>query len=134
MTNIPYGDPGMASSANEEFVSQELLSGDFPLSTTPEVVASAVIASADLPAFTVVGRNGSGELVKAVYGSIAPVGITTAKVLEGATDAHVAIYRSGMFNPAALNWDSSYNTAAKKRLAFEASQPTIFIRDVLYQG
>ncbi len=129
-TQIPYSNAGMADFATEDFGSVELFSGDAPIVTTAEIVAAATIASADLPAFSVVGRNSSGELVMANASTIKPIGITCSPVLEGATARNVAVYRGGDFNPDALNWDASFNTDALKRLAFEASAPGIFIRKI----
>lgn len=129
-----YADAGVASLATQSFTETPLFSGEAPVVTTSEVVAAATIASADLPAFSVVGRNASGELVMAVYddatpaNAIAPIGITTATVKTGSTAKNVEVFRGGMFNPAALNWDASFDTALKKRLAFEASAPGIFIQ------
>lgn len=128
MTVINQNDPHMASSQTENFETIALFTGDTPVTTTPETFAPADSDDEDVAANTVVGRNGSGQLVPAVYGSIAPIGITTASVKADATDRRVAVYRSGMFNPAALVWDASYDTDEKKRTAFEASQPTIFVR------
>ncbi len=129
-----YADAGVASLATQSFTEVPLFSGEAPIVTTSEVVAAATIASADLPAFSVVGRNSSGELVAAVYdtatpaNAIAPIGITTATVKQGATAKNVEVFRGGMFNPAALVWPASFDTALKKRLAFEASAPGIFIQ------
>lgn len=133
-TTIPQNDPHMAATSTEDFKEIVLITGDTPITTTDEVVADAVIVSADLPANSVVGRDVDGKLVLAVTGSvdpaddIAPIGITTATVKTGATTKSVAVYRSGCFNPAALNFDASYNTDAKKRLAFEGTGSDILIR------
>lgn len=133
-----YADAGLAGIQTQTFTETPLFSGEAPIVTISEVVAAATIASADLPAFSVVGRNSSGELVLATWASdtsgIAPVGITTAKVLKGATARNVEIFKGGMFNPAALNWHSSFDTAAKKRLAFEGSAPGIFIQAIPTYG
>ena len=61
------------------------------------------------------------------------IGIVVAAVDNhgGAAGAkNVEVYRAGMFNPNVLGWDASFNTDAKKRLAFEgAPTPTnIFVR------
>lgn len=126
-TTINQEDAGMAMSATEDFKTVPLFTGDKAVTTTPETVADAVIADDDLPALSVVGRDANGKLVMAVMGSvdpdddIPPIGITTATVKEDATTKTVAVYRSGCFNPDALNWGASYDTDAKKRLAFEAS-------------
>jgi len=120
-TTIPYGDPGVASFATHSFDANELFTGDKPITTTEEVVAAATIDSADLPAFSVVGRDANGELVMAKTSATAvkPIGITVNTVKQDATDRRVAVYRTGCFNPAMLNFHADYNTDAKKRLAFE---------------
>ena len=133
-TLIKQNDPHMASSSTEDFKEVPLLTGDTPLvSTTAEIVADAVIASADLPANSVVGRDSTGKLVKATYDAdpevaIKPVGITTATGKTGSTAKNVPMYRTGCFNPEALIWDASFNTAEKKRLAFEGTGADIIIR------
>ena len=134
MTQIPFGDEHLASSQSEEFTAIELLSGDAPRVTTPEIVAAATIAAADLPAFSVVGRDVAGKLVLAEFGSIPAIGITTQPIKMGVADDNVSIFRSGMFSLGALNYDASYDTDEKKRLAFEEAQPTIFIRKIAYQN
>jgi len=133
MTQIPFNDVGMAGSATEDYTVQTLITGNHPTITTSEVVAAALIASSDFPAYSVVGRDASGELVMATWdadpsNAVAAIGITVNTVKQGATDAHVNVYRDGGFNPDALNWDVSFDTDEKKRLAFEAVQPTIIIR------
>lgn len=61
------------------------------------------------------------------------IGIVVAAVDNdgGAAGAkNVEVFRAGMFNPNVLGWDASFDTDAKKRLAFEgAPTPTnIFVR------
>jgi hypothetical protein len=137
-TNIPYDDAGMAAIQTEDFGRVPLWAGEAPIVTTPEVVADATVASADLPAFSVVGRDANGKLVMAKYATdetaIAPIGVTCSPVLTGATAKNVAVYRGGFFNMAALNWDASFDTDAKKRLAFEASAPGIFVGTIPTYG
>lgn len=129
-------EPVLAGSSTEAFTTVTVFTGDSPVVTTPEVVADAVIASVDLPALSVVGRDSSGKLVLADISNateanrIHPIGITTAAVKTGSTVKSVAVYRGGTFNPAALNFHSSYDTAEKKRLAFEKLAPMIFIKPV----
>lgn len=137
MALINRADAGMAMSETDTFSDVAFQTGDFPQATTPEIVAATVVATEDLPPYSVVGRNADGELVLAVYSedeedAIAPIGITTTTVKTGNTTNNVAIYRSGMFNPDALNWDDSYDDDTKKRLAFENSQHTIFLRKPKY--
>ncbi|TIN32917.1 MAG: hypothetical protein E5Y25_30290 [Mesorhizobium sp.] len=56
---------------------------------------------------------------------MAPLGITTAPVVDTDVAQRVAIYRAGNFNPDALNWDASFNTDDKREAAFRgAPAPT----------
>lgn len=130
-TGIPNGDPGIAAFQRESFGGIEVLSGDVALTTTTESVPEET----DLPIYSVVGRDGNGDLIMAEEGVTAPVGILTARVLTttGVTTT-VDVYRTGMFNPDALNWDASYDTDAKKKEAFEGSvSPGIFIQKNKHQ-
>lgn len=130
MVTKSYGDVGMAGISKDTFSDIALFSGDAPVITTVEELADQ---NADLPAYSVVGRITSGGKITlcnpgASDGSQFPIGITCVKVLDNSADNLVPIYRGGMFNPAALNWHAGFNTDALKKLAFEAKQPTIFIR------
>lgn len=130
---IPTSDLGMASIQSETFSNVALLSGTAPTVTTDEVVADAVVASVDLPAYSVVGFDSSGKLVKATWNAtpasgVPAIGITTATVKAGATAKNVSIFRDGVFNPAALVWDSTYDTDAKKKTAFDYAGKGIFIK------
>ena len=135
MPLISDADVGIASVSTDVFTSVELLSGDTPaVVTTNEPIASALLTSG-IPARTLVGRDGSGNLVKAVLGSVAPIGITVVTVAAASgAGTKVPVYRAGCFNPAALAWDASYDTDEKKRLAFEGSNPQIFIKKNPTQG
>lgn len=116
---IPQGNAGIAAFESDGYKTIPLITGDQEIVTTSEVVASGAISGGDLPAYSVVGRS-SGELVLAnLTGPIAPIGVTTSVVKQGATNRNVTIFRTGTFNPAALNWHADYNTDEKKRLAFE---------------
>ncbi|MER8478427.1 hypothetical protein [Mesorhizobium sp. M1163] len=56
---------------------------------------------------------------------VAPIGITTAPVVDTDAAQRVAIYRAGNFNPDALNWHASFDTDAKREAAFRgAPTPT----------
>lgn len=127
MTNIPYGAAGMADFEQSGVFQQiELFAGTVP---APFTEAYPVGASTDLPAFSVVGLNGSGNLVLADPGAGTPIpaiGVTTAPVTTGVGEtASVAIFRAGCFNPAALNWGAWFNSDARKLAAFRgAATPT----------
>lgn len=134
MTVINQANAGLAFSADDTFNLVTLHTGPMPQMTTPEIVAAATISGGDLPAYSVVGRNAQGELVLATVdtvtpaNSIKPVGITTVAVKQGATGRNVPMWRDGMFNPDALNWHSSYTTDLLKKIAFEGSQASIYLR------
>ena len=101
------------------------ITGDNPaVATTDELVA----VSQTLPARTPVQFT-AGALVIAVQGTPA-VGIVVYETVTGAGDSTVrtGVYRRGTFNPNLINWPASYNTAEKKRLAFEgAPSPTAIV-------
>lgn len=128
MTVISNDEVKLAGSQWEEFSTIELFSGDTPLPVTTSEVIDDTLLAAGVPAYSVMGRDPtSKKLVYALTGSvdpaddIAPIGITGAAVLAGASVGNVPTYRAGCFNPAALNWPASYSTDALKRLAFEGS-------------
>ena len=106
-----------------------LFTGDTPSPLTQDLV---VAAGQTLAALTVMGFNGSKELVPAVDGTIAPVAILLAAINTSAGAKGAPTYRQGCFNPDLLKWDASYDTDAKKFAAFEGSPtPTnIIIRKV----
>lgn len=131
-------EPGLAvREVSDDYANIVLITGDTPRHTTPEKVAASVLSALTgdrLPAYTVVGRDSNGELVIATKGGVAPIGITTASVLKTATDKSVPVYRAGCFNPHKLVWDASFATDEDKRLAFESTQDTIFIREPMYSN
>lgn len=124
--------PGIAGFASEPFTEEELITGPGPSNAYPEVLLDQ---NAVLPAYSVVGRiTASGKVTlsdpAAVDGSQNAIGITCAEAPDVGADQKISIYRDGCFNPARLNYHAGYNTDEKKRLAFEAKQPTIFIRKI----
>jgi hypothetical protein len=100
-----------------------LITGDQPALVTMDLV---VAASQTIAALTPVGFNGSGNLVPAVNGTTAAIGILVAAVVSGSgTTKGAPVYRAGCFNPDAINWPASYDTEAKRMNAFEgAPTPT----------
>lgn len=103
-----------------------LVTGDVPqVFTTDETV----LTGQTIAALTVVGFDGAGKIVPAVDGTVDPIGVLVYATDTSATgtnaDAVAAVYRGGVFNPDALNWDASYDTDAKIAAAFEgAPSPT----------
>lgn len=77
----------------------------------------------------VVGFDGSGNLIPAVLGTTAAIGfISYAPSAATTLGQMVGVIRQGVFNDDLLVFDATYNTAAKKRLAFEgAPTPTSII-------
>lgn len=123
MTTLPLGNAGMASIATDDFSVVELFAGDTPAVVTESF--TLVDQNDALPAFTVVGRiTGSNDItlcdLAGEDGSEVPFGITTAPALDVGGAQDIAIFTSGCFNPDALNWHSSFDTADKKRNAFAA--------------
>lgn len=99
---------------------EPLVTGSKEITTGVEKVG----ASTTLAAYSVVGRDGSGNLVLAnLTGPIVPVGILTVAVTTGVgVSTTVEVFKSGIFNPDALTWHADYDTAAKKAVAFEGSK------------
>ena len=126
-TNTPLVTPGIASFASDgPYASPEYIMGDRPQITS---TLEAVAQNTDLAFLTVVGRVANavdGAITKAVQGSVTPIGVLAAAAKTGAGQTgKIAVFRTGHFNPNALVWDSSYDTAAKKAAAFEgAGSPT----------
>lgn len=127
---IPDTNVGLASVNTDTYTDVELLSGDTPsVVTTNEPIASSVLTSG-LTARTVVGLNGSNEIIPAVLGTTQAWGILIAGINAGSSSGTKAqVYRAGCFNPAALVWDATYDTDEKKRVAFRAAVGSdIFIK------
>lgn len=80
-----------------------------------------------LAAYTAVGLDASGNIVKAVSGTTQAIGIIMFPVTTGATGALPVgrILRGGCLNPAIIVWDATYDTQEKKLEAFNgAPTPT----------
>ncbi|MGD9766859.1 MAG: head decoration protein [Pseudolabrys sp.] len=120
---IPTTNAGIASfeSGSDIFTETELFNSAIPHPVTEDFPAGE---NTDLAARSVVGLDGSGNLVMAKTSATAvvPIGVlvTAVKTGAGATD-RVAVYRAGNFNPDALIWHADYNTDAKKAAAFRGS-------------
>lgn len=134
--NVPYIEPGLAAFEElDNYATNLLISGSWP-SLSPGYPLK-VKADEELSQFEVVGLDSNGDLVPATWNStpgnaIQPIGVVTQAV-TGASDGSttVPVFYAGCFNPAALVWDSSFDTDAKKRDAFVgAPSPTqILIRE-----
>lgn len=132
----PYADPGRAAFEElDTYVQNHLLAGNHP--ELAPAYSFPVPYSADYDQFTVVGLNGSGELVPAVVGSTDPeddvqaIGVLAHAVSRGASPAapvNGQVWYSGCFNQDALVWDASFTTDALKQAAFRgAPTPTTII-------
>ena len=119
-----FGDPGVAGGLYSEDIAgfREFMRGDTP----PQVTHTYPLAPAQELAFgTVVGRNASGQIVRAVSGTTPAIGILAHKASSAAGDTRATVYLAGNYNVNALIYDASYNTAALKLGAFEgAKTPT----------
>lgn len=128
-TNIPQGEPGVASFASHTYGNfGDVRYGDTHVTTTNiEITASG--ADIDLPLYSVI--NGTGVLADwnatRDAGSADFVLAEPIFIADGDTMT-VPVIRTGHLNMDALNWDASYDTDAKKMTAFEGSDsPTIFV-------
>lgn len=138
MANVtpPYADPGRAAFEElDTYLMNFLLAGSHP--ELAPAFGFPVPYNADYQQFTVVGLNGSGELVPAVTGStdpaddIQPIGVLAHAVSRGASPAapvNGQVWYSGCFNVDALVWDTSFSTDDLKLAAFRgAPTPTNII-------
>lgn len=92
-----------------------------------------VAASQTLAAFTVVGFDSNKRLVPAVLGGGSPIQAIGVLAVAITTDASTSykgakVYRHGHFNHKRLIWDVSYDTEAKKIMAFEGAPTPTDIR------
>lgn len=119
---------GVAGKWSETINAQEdgLVTGDAPALSWMLLPAAA---TQTFVARQVVGFNGSGNLIPAVLGTTEAIGfIMYAPSAATTLGQLVSVVRQGVFNPDLLVFDATYDTAAKKRLAFEgAPTPTSII-------
>lgn len=119
---------GVATKSSDIINAQEdaFVTGDAPAQSWMMLPAAA---AQTFTARQVVGLNGSGKVVPAVLGTVAAIGyIVYAPSAATVLDQMVSVMRQGVFNPDLLTFDATYNTAEKKRLAFEgAPSPTSII-------
>ena len=97
----------------------DFISGDFPPAMGFPMV---VEVGATITVGMVLEDNGSGALQPAVFGSGNPVlGVALSGVTAAAANRSVLLARTGVFDPALLTWDATFDTDAKKLAAFEAA-------------
>lgn len=126
---IPHGDPGVASFASDEHSQVTLIMSNTPAVVTMPMAIAAATATAGLPIYSVVGVNGSGEIIPAEFGTTDAIGITTSVITAGTAKA--PIMRAAHANINAMDWPASYDTEAKKLAAFDgAPSPTNFVADL----
>lgn len=127
---VPYAEAGLAAfDVLDEYTQKFLISGSHPVLSPG--FPMRVKASEVLKQFHVVGLDSNGDLVPATWNAnpsnaIRAVGVVTQAV-TGASDGTttVPVFYSGCFNPAALQWDESFDTEGKKMVAFNgAPSPT----------
>lgn len=111
---------------DETYTPEQVVIGGSDVITKPFTIASGQ----NLPALSVVGRvTASGKLVLsdsgAADGSQTPVGIVVDAVDASAGDKSAPVYIAGEFNVDALNFHSSYSTAALKLAAFGVNGPIV---------
>ena len=119
---------GVAGQWNETINAEDpsLVTGDAPALSwmlLPAAVTQTFVAR------QVVGFDGAGRLIPAVLGTTEAIGfIMYAPSAVTTLGQLVSVVRQGVFNPDLLVFDATYNTAEKKRLAFEgAPSPTSII-------
>lgn len=103
--------------------------GPLFLSSHPDPLTQdyLVAASQTLAAFQVVGFDANKRLIPAVLGTTAAIGVMAQAVTSPAGTDYVGakVFRGGHFNHLRLVWDATYDTEAKKIMAFEgAPTPT----------
>lgn len=134
--DIPSSAPsaGMPASGYDTVtVPAMLVTGDYPpLRAETEVFGESLTYLA----YTVVGKvTSGGAIIKSVRtasdGSQNPIGFLAIPVTTGVGgSAKAPVYKSGVVNPDVLVWDATWDTAERKRLAFKAAAPLLFVQPV----
>lgn len=126
MANVtpPYDDRGVASfEVLDTYLQNNLLAGNHP--ELKPAFSYPMANNTSFAQFSVVGLDASGNIALAVDGGatpIKPIGVLPHAVALGATGTMKApVWYSGCFDMAALVWDVSYDTDAKKLAAFQGS-------------
>lgn len=119
----PYADPGRASfEVLDDYTQNFLLAGNHP--ELAPAYSYPIAGATVLAQFTVVGLDGSGEIVAANNTTVAAIGVL-AHAVDGSADGTAPVWYSGAFNMDALVWDAGYATDADKLAAFQgAPTPT----------
>lgn len=120
------GAPGIASFATETYGNtEEVRFGDTPYTTTT-VNATGVL---NLALYSVVSYDGTTIALADETVAGDAYGVLTAPVVLAAGETTtVDLIRTGHLSMDALVWDASFDTDAKKKVAFEAGlSPTLFV-------
>lgn len=121
--------PGLVAQGSDIITAVDvaLITGNEPAYMEEDMT---VALSQTLVAYQAVGLDGSGNIIPAVLGTTAAIGITLHAITtpgSGALKA-VPILRAACVNPAKLVFDATYDTDEKKREAFRgAPTPTNMI-------
>jgi len=96
----------------------------------PLTIDYPVAASQNMAAFTVVGFDGSKRLIPAVLDTTAAIGVLAHAITTDASTNYkgAKVFRGGHFNHKRLVWDASYDSEAKKVMAFEGAPTPTQIR------
>lgn len=125
IVTVPY-DSNVGQAAFEqmdEWHSSFFLSGSEPVHALSGQAAQGIA----FPFLTVVGYNAQGKIAPATYNAnpalaIKPVGIINTPLPTTTNSTTPAIFwYTGSFAPEALVWDVSFDTMAKKEVAFVGS-------------
>jgi hypothetical protein len=120
-------------------LAEGLIVGDVPLQFAEDLT---VAYSQTLTAYMVVGFNASDEIVQATIADADPanwinaIGVLLYPVTTAGSGTKPAarVLRAGCINPDRLTWHASYNTAAKRMMAFQgAPSPTQIVMRPLAQ-
>ena len=127
-------DAGIPSQDSHDFgvTPEGLIVGEYPVQFVED---KPTAYNQTLPAYTVVGLNSAGDVVRATWNAtpanaIKPIGVLMYPVTTGASGDKLVsrVLRSACANPDRMVWDASFDTLAKRMNAFEgAPSPTQFV-------
>lgn len=136
-TKIPLPAHGIAGFTTATFSGplEPLYSGDVPLTTDHVLVTNALLVDLVLPYLAVVAYDPATNTMAMADQTDGPAYtvLPHALTVEPGDTVSCAIYRDGYFDMAALQWDASFNTDAKKKYAFEGGVNKILIGKKLPQ-
>lgn len=134
---VPYGTPGIAGFESETWGNkQNWQYSDTPALVTTTITVTASGADVVIDFLDVLATDGDAAVYNATPGAATAnyIAATTITVPDGSSK-EVPVYTMGHFEMAALNWDASYDTDAKKKAAFQGSvSPSIFVSKSAYDS